>query len=225
MAEIRRKILGVISGKLADFVFRERNGKVIIYRRPARQKVSKSAAALEARKKFAITVALAKEINSKKLLSDIWKRSKVKATNAYQKIIKENSSLIYKSNLTLLNKITPDGINYNLYDIKYSKPNIEIKLEFEEIPNSLLQVDNLFCLLYLYKENSTLKERKDKSDFTLKLFQFKLGPIKRNKSQTIKFSIGDLLNNNFDGGNVYLALSGNTKNKFIYTLTFAKKIF
>lgn len=225
MAEIRRKILGIISGKLADFVFRERNGKVFIYRRPSKQKVSKSAAALEARKKFAIIVALAKEINSKKLLSDIWKKSKVKATNAYQKIIKENSRLTYKSNLTLLNKITPDGINYDSFDVNYSKPNIEIKLEFEGVPNSLLPVDNLFCLVYLWKENSTLRERKDKSDFALKLFQFKLEPIKRNKSQTIKFSIGDLLKNNFDGGNVYLALAGNTQNKIIYSSTIAKKIF
>lgn len=112
MARIKKNIIGQLQGKLSDVVFRVRNGKVVVYSRPAKQKVSKSEAVIKARKKFALTVALAKEINSNEILSELWKNSKVNATNSYQKIIKYNSTLTNSDTLTIQNSITPpDGIH------------------------------------------------------------------------------------------------------------------
>ncbi len=108
MARVNKQILGLIKGSLGEVVFRERNGKVFVYSKPVKQKVSKSPSAVNARKKFALRVSLAQILNSNKILFQVWNLSKVDATNAYQKIIKVNTSLSEGNHLTLLNRITPE---------------------------------------------------------------------------------------------------------------------
>ncbi|MFZ2323173.1 MAG: hypothetical protein WAV89_05680 [Ignavibacteriaceae bacterium] len=63
MAVIIRRIFGNPSGKFGQSIFRSRYGKIVAYSKPANQRVSKSVAAKEARKQFALTVAFAKIIN------------------------------------------------------------------------------------------------------------------------------------------------------------------
>ena len=87
MSQINETVIGRISGRLNNLVFRKINGKIFVSIRPAQYKASKSDAALESRSNFAVTVKLAKAVNSEALLKKIRVLSKVKGTNSFQKII------------------------------------------------------------------------------------------------------------------------------------------
>lgn len=153
MAIVKRSIIGELKGSLSGLVFRQRNGKVVAYSRPVKQKVSKSEASVNARNKFAITVALAKKINSDPLLSAIWKNSKLKATNAYQKIIKINSKLSEAGFLTLNNKITPESLIIPAIEIKFDSSGLNVKINCNEIDKRLLKAPRLYYLIHYYKNS------------------------------------------------------------------------
>lgn len=115
MAVIIRRIFGNPSGKFGQSIFRNRYGKIVAYSKPANQRVSKSEAAKEARKQFALTVAFAKIINGMSVLSEVWRNAKMPGTSAYHKIIKHNNSLTSGKGLTIKNIITPP-CNYSAID-------------------------------------------------------------------------------------------------------------
>jgi hypothetical protein len=119
MERLKKNILGSFKGNISNVIFRVRNGKLVAYSKPAKYKISKSEAAVSARNKFALTVAFAREINKNKTLSAIWKNAKIKATNTYQKLIKNNSQLTDTTSLTEKNVITPEGIQLSDVDVVY----------------------------------------------------------------------------------------------------------
>jgi len=223
MARLDSKILGIIKGKLSNLVFRERNGKVFIYSRPTKQKISRTKAAIEARKKFATAVLFAKEINANKTLSEIWNQSSVKATNAYQKIIKANSKLTDKTFLSLNNKITPEGISFDNVTVDYNNKILEIKLDFSSIRNSLLKADTLFCLVYFYYGKSNLNTKSDRKDSALQLNEFQLKPISKYQKQNFEINLKKLADKNFDNGIVYIALTGKSGRKYFCTKSINRK--
>lgn len=109
MAIVSKSVIGSITGKLDNIVFKDRNGKKIAYVWPKNYKASKSALAKEGRNNFAMTVKFAKAVNSVPGLKEIWALANVEGSNSFQKIIKNNARLVKEGSLTLVNKITPGG--------------------------------------------------------------------------------------------------------------------
>src|SRR5690606_40514816 len=105
MAIVNRSLI-YPSGQAGDYIFRVRNGKLVMYRRPVKQKVSRSPKAEAARNSFAVTVKFAVCINSFPYLKNIWKKSKVKGTNQFQKIIKQNAKMIKSYSISEIYIIT-----------------------------------------------------------------------------------------------------------------------
>jgi hypothetical protein len=79
----------------------------VAYVWPKNYKASKSALAKEGRNNFAMTVKFAKAVNSVPALKEIWALANVEGSNSFQKIIKNNTSLVKEGSFTPLNKITP----------------------------------------------------------------------------------------------------------------------
>jgi hypothetical protein len=120
MAIIRKNILGTVSGRVGDYIYRTRNGKLVKYRRPVNQKVSRSAAAESARKDFSMVVKLASCTNSFPQLKEIWKQAKVPGTNHFQKMIKHNSQNAKQTRISVKNAITPPGIPFSIEEIVFT---------------------------------------------------------------------------------------------------------
>ncbi len=135
MAEVKSSVIGGLSGRIENFVYRNRNGKIIAYARPIDQKVNKSVKAVRARSNFASTIALAKSVNSVPRLKEIWRNASVPGINSFQKLIKNNSKLVREGLLTTSNKITPEGLplKLNLASIEDNK--LKISFDFTENPD------------------------------------------------------------------------------------------
>lgn len=210
---------------MSDVVFRVRNGEVVVYSRPKKQKISNSEAAVNARKKFALTVALAKEINSNKTLSEIWKNSKIKAINAYQKIIKYNSTLTNSESLTLKNSITPpDGFTLGGIKVTFEAKTLSIQLEKSKNSKQLLKSEKLFCLVYLWGDKKEKANTKSNTFFIMKLFDIELGNLDNSKDNVIDIDLSKAYTQKFNNGLIFVATTYKTNNKIFYSSTFACKI-
>lgn len=219
MATLSKNIFGTIKGSLGSLVFRERNGKTFIYSKPVKQKVSKSKASIEARQKFSLAVALAREINKNLVLSGVWNQCNIKATNAYQKIIKVNARLTEPKSLSLKNMITPPGSMLPEVYVNLKNESLEIILSSNKLPEELLNSNYLFCLIHLWSNNTK------KLDFIIKLYQFELLPFDKNNKQNFIIDLSSFKKASYKDGICFIALTGMKagKNKFFWSSTFASK--
>lgn len=225
MAIIKRNIIGAVQGGLADVIFRVRNGKLVAYSRPSKQKISKSSSAIQARNKFALTVSFAKEINSDEILSEIWKQSNIKATNSYQKIIKLNSVLADNNSLTLKNLIVPDGIKLSNISVTYANHKIEITLNCSELNKQLLKSNKLYALIHLWRRGTEYPKPLKQSDYLFRLFGFDLTELDKQSQLTFIIDIEKLNKPPFPSGIVYIALAGQSENKLFWSSTFPTQLF
>ena len=69
MATRKSNVFGKLRGRLGNTTTRIRNGKEVVYTLPDKVKLSNSPAAIAARKKFGLSVNLAKFVNSIPVLS------------------------------------------------------------------------------------------------------------------------------------------------------------
>ncbi len=137
MAEIKRTILGDVSGKIGDIVFRKMNGKKFVSVRPKKYKPTKSTKLKNARSNFATVVNFAKVTNSVPELKTVWEQFKSKASNSYHKIITANSGLVKTGVLTAFNKITPDGLELNLISAFVKSNKLEVTISFPSVKTGL----------------------------------------------------------------------------------------
>lgn len=135
MARIEKAILGFVSGRLGDVVFRKMNGKKFISVAPKKYKISQSAKANKGRANFAALIKLAKAVNSVPGLKEAWNTAKVEGTNSYHKIIRYNGKFVNSGKLTAANKITPDGLQLEIIfaDIQQGKMNVEFSFQTDKI--------------------------------------------------------------------------------------------
>lgn len=151
MAIVRKNVIGTISGRVGDYVYRMRNGKLVKYRRPVNQKVSRSSAAESARSGFSLIVKFASCINSFPHLKEIWKQAKVPGTSHYQKMIKHNSLNVKQPSISVKNVIIPPGIPINIEELVLTPLAISfiVKADSSKL-KKLLSVPRLFHLIFYF---------------------------------------------------------------------------
>ena len=137
MAELKNGIIGDLKGKLGKKVFRKMNGKTFASERPAVYKKTKSKKAKSVRGRFAVTVDLAKYVNTIPDLRAVWSNADVKGTSPYHRVIKVNSSCTGNCSPSLNNIITPRGIYLKTKSISLENKNLI--LQFENIEEAALQ--------------------------------------------------------------------------------------
>lgn len=221
MAIIKKKILGEILGNLGDVIIRTRNGKTVIYSKPSKQKVSKSEVSIKARNKFALTVALAKEIISDETLSHIWRNSKIKATNSYQKIIKHNSKLVSEESLTINNQIVPEGLATSSISLNYQNEKVEIKILSADLSGYFDELQNFYCIIHSWNSNRKLSKKLSQNDYLIRLQIFDL--VSQNNNEYFLFSIdlNSSIKLNHDRCIIFSTIVGQKNNKIIWTRSLA----
>ena len=172
-----RKInpLGPVSGKIGNTVSRMRYGKEVVYTKPSSYNVSYSDSAVSGRSKFAVTVKLAKLVNSVPELAEVWKVAKLPGTNSYQKLIKHNAKLVSGSGLTLKNIITPSGLGSFQNSLTWNGNKIVLKIQ---IANSIENYSSsFFALIYLENEKQNNMIMLVSKDVVLSEYNFLEGTV------------------------------------------------
>jgi hypothetical protein len=107
MGRLKNTILGDVTGKVGNIVFRVKGKKSFLYASPKKVKVSQKQEAKEARSKFTPLSKFASFINSIPELKYFWKKADIVASSAYHKISKENYAAFLPNMPTVNNIITP----------------------------------------------------------------------------------------------------------------------
>ena len=150
--------LGTPIGKLEGMVIRRVNGKTFYSTRPDTYKMSQAKSAKDSRQAFGLVARFAKIISASPVLSNCWKKSKLKGTSAYHRIIKHNLPLTKEGLLTKKNGITPDGFGYNIntsigktYDLLFN-----LDLTRSGIGDTVKNV-NVYCIIVFSNPNRRSK--------------------------------------------------------------------
>ena len=106
MGRLKNMVLGNVTGKVGNVVFRMKGKKSFMYAKPKQVKVSQKREAKEARSKFTPLSKFASFINSIPELKYFWGNSDVKASSTYHKISKANYSAFLYNRPTVNNIIT-----------------------------------------------------------------------------------------------------------------------
>lgn len=114
MGRLKNMVLGNVTGKVGNVVFRVKGKKAYAYASPEKVKVSQTKGAKEARSKFTPLSNFASFINSIPELKYFWLKAKIDASSAYHKITKLNYKLLLHNRPTINNLISPWIENENI---------------------------------------------------------------------------------------------------------------
>ena len=109
MANLKKKILGQVSGALGDLVFRERDGSNIIAVRPSSFNTPDDPASVARRGKFAMAAKLASAIGSNPIIKSLWLPLITDGLNIQSYLVKTNYFYALPDDITNLVKLVPDG--------------------------------------------------------------------------------------------------------------------
>lgn len=94
MARVNKQILGVINGKIGNFVFRNVNGKTFVSNRPLKYNVTGTEESTRVKKGFKNLIQFSSYVNSIPILKEVWKSKSVRGKRAYNKIFSNNKSQV-----------------------------------------------------------------------------------------------------------------------------------
>ncbi|MCB9210973.1 MAG: hypothetical protein H6609_16525 [Ignavibacteriales bacterium] len=150
MAKVNQSVIGKLSGKLGDLVFRQMNGKTFISTRPKNYKPTKSKKAVSNRNSFSQINLFASTINKNETLKHIWLNAKIDAQSAYTKITKTNLKLSLNDGIDIKNIIVPKSKLFIDIIISLNKSDLKIscnKNSFDTITN---KTNNLQCFILFF---------------------------------------------------------------------------
>ncbi len=199
MANVDKSVLGFVSGKLGDVVFRRMNGKKFVSLGAKKYKISQSAEAKKGRANFAVVVKFAVNINSIPELKGAWSSAEIPGTNSYHKILKLNAKLVNSGHLTAANKITPDGLPLTLSSLRLNEDN-ELELDIS-YPRERINFPSILYLIFVFNNETILKQSINIEKEILE------APIKIPLNNEIIKSL-----KNFPGALVFTAVLGNKLN-------------
>jgi len=92
MANLKKQVLGKVSGTIGDMVFREFNGKNIVGLKPSSFNTPEDPASINRRSKFKMSVDLAKSIYLSPQLKSLWKPGTPTGLSEFNFLVKTNYS-------------------------------------------------------------------------------------------------------------------------------------
>ena len=157
MAVLKKNVIGILSGKLDDKIYRERNGKCVVYSLPGPYKQENQGKCIVPRKTFGLAVRFTVFLNKIPLLKKIWKIADIKGPSVYHKLIIHNTGKNNADRLTTKNIISPPGLSLIINDTFLTAEGITSALEI--IDGTLLAPLQAFIVIYFYnRENENPKD-------------------------------------------------------------------
>ncbi|MBK9097333.1 MAG: hypothetical protein IPM14_04260 [bacterium] len=108
MANLRKKVLGTVSGAVGDVLFRTKNGKNYVGTKPLSFIPGKDEKSIARRKRFAMATRLARPINSIYNLKSLWKSVTPADLSPYNQIVKANYTSVQSDLVSNQVKLVPD---------------------------------------------------------------------------------------------------------------------
>jgi hypothetical protein len=141
MGKITNATFGKISGKVGDFVIRNRNGKTIIASRPFNFRASNDPASVARRKRFGLSAKFSSCLAQNPFLKELWLNSVPKGTGkgkgtAFTKISKHIYPNIMHDDIAQDTIITPSFPGFELSLINISVSLDSISAEINPVPES-----------------------------------------------------------------------------------------
>jgi len=157
MAEIKKSVIGKLSGKLGDVVFRNYGKKTIVCVRQSKYKSSKSKKSRDTKSKFGFTTLLATNAIHLPDIKSVWMYSKFEGRSAYTKLIKFNAPFSASDGLTLNNVFTPPGKYLKLISFAISKSNLSVQYSLSDNKSDKLSLPySANIMLFLYHPKSKI---------------------------------------------------------------------
>lgn len=109
MAELRKAVLGVVSGAIGDIVFREKDGLNYLATRPSSFIPGTDPASIARRGRFAMAAKTSVAINRIPQLKELWSTVTPSGKSPFNYMFQSNYSLVSATDVTNLLKIVPDN--------------------------------------------------------------------------------------------------------------------
>jgi len=132
MAEIRKQVLGKLSGALGDVVFRERNGKSYVGVRPASFIPGTDPASVSRRLKFLTVIKFTQAIHSEPVLKAVWDNNRPPDITTFNTITRMNYKFVEAENITDLARIVP-GLGFSIRSTAASLDSSILTLDIDAI--------------------------------------------------------------------------------------------
>ncbi len=155
MALLVNTVVGEVTGKMGNKVFRIMNGKNFVSDRPLHYKAAKTPAAKQTRGNFRMGVKLSAKLISDPALKEVWSAAKIQGTDSYHRILSQNSKLINAGSLTDRTKITPDGLFLKVESASLQNEVLHLSLNCPD-ENNLVFPAKLTMLYYFSKASSPI---------------------------------------------------------------------
>ena len=129
MADLRKKVLGTVSGAVGDILFREKNGRNYVGTKPSSFMPGMDDKSIARRKRFAMATRLAKPINSIFQLKSIWRTVAFPGLSPYNQIVKANYRNAQPDSIGDMVKLAPDlGFSVQITNIGVDENHLRVTL-------------------------------------------------------------------------------------------------
>jgi hypothetical protein len=160
MGKLVHRVLGDAQGKVGNLVFKLYDGKVYITSHKGFNKISKSSACINNRKKFATAIKFSKAINSLRELKEVWRQSNVDGKRTYSKILRSNIDKILNGKLSKLNSISPKGFKIDAKDLAFNQNSISLSLKINDTENDYSNIPfKLNFVIALFTTNKNVEKQ------------------------------------------------------------------
>jgi hypothetical protein len=154
MAELKKKVLGQVSGAVGDIVFRERYGLNYVGLRPSSFMPGTDPVSVARRQRFALATKTGVTINSISQLKYLWQSVTPTGLSPYNYIVKTNFRYVTSAAISDLLKIVPDnGFGVTVADSVIDRSRVRLLVEpiGTNAGIDVLQEPNIIsaCILFL----------------------------------------------------------------------------
>lgn len=130
MAHLNKQVLGRLSGKIGDIVFRQRSGKNFASIKPGSFNPGNDPAAIDRRNRFAIACKFSSQINAVPFLNAVWKKKVPAGISPYNYITKTNYRYTNPDELTNLATIIPElGFSVAINSLSLTPPEMQVVVD------------------------------------------------------------------------------------------------
>ena len=130
MAQLKKTVLGRVSGAVGDIVFRQRDGKNYIGLRPDSFIPGMDQASVGRRLKFALTLRSSSTINSVPELKRLWAGITPSGLSPFNYIVKTNYQYVTSTTISDLLKVVPDnGFGVTVADNNVDRMRVRVLAE------------------------------------------------------------------------------------------------
>ncbi len=130
MADLRKKVLGTVSGAVGDILFRAKNGRNYVGTRPVSFTPGTDEKSIARRKRFGMATRLARPINSIYRLKELWKAAAPVPLHSYNMIVRANYSSVGPDSISNTVKLVPEiGFSVQSNNLELDENHMRITLQ------------------------------------------------------------------------------------------------